>query len=584
MRFVVIIFFQLLSFSVNSSYLFEYGTNQETFIRSTNEGQNSRIRFCQTKKGDDVVFQFDCNFSNQAVESYFQHINKTLNAFIKITSESRLVEFYKLEQSNICLLVVPENKGYNRRERISDCVTFYVPVTLSFDKYSSASLATTIASISHEIFHKNFNPFVEQGAFNKLLINEYAASLLTLNSYRILNNYLKIEFNGRWRNELAEKFSVSNDLDKYCKDYGILKEKNKKMGNEFESVMGSILASIFTSKIGNIDLLPIYIFEELSHLSFNNLSEEQILDRLGLCGSDIDLAKISLRLVDFNLSKTLEVVNSAKLSSEIDCVDVEDICKLFLVNADQYTYFKMPPTSSGKSFNEFVELQVGNVFRLNDNMRFTTPDGSFIVDSGAESNVWPEGEVDCDIEYSEKEVRNLSNEIITLTRCTELSGIGVVWTSKLQKDKVLSLRNLTQFYDEFYFINDTRMQLKDIVDSEDKETFNYIYINGLIVFQSDDLNINYCLDTGSQFSLYSLRLQEAKLLYPFSTEKGGFHSFELPSKTHILISFKEFEPLIKLKPKAVMAPEHCDLIVGADLLGKYKAFSIAPQKLTFYKN
>ena len=584
MRFVVIIFLQILSFSVNSSYMFEYDKNQETFIRSTNEGENSRIRFCQTKNGDDVVFRFDCEFSNQAVEGYFQYINKTFNAFTKVTSESRLAKFYNLERSNICLLVVPESKGYNRRERIGECVKFYVPVALNLDEYSPASLATTIASISHEVFHINFNPFAEKGAFNKLLINEYAASLLTLNSYRVLNEYLKIEFDGRWRNELAEKFSVSKDLDKYCKDYGVLKEKNRKMGNEFESVMGAVLASIFTSKIGNIDLLPIYIFEELSHLSFNDLSEEQILDRLGLCGSNVDLAKISLRLVDFNLSKTLEAVNSARHSSEIDCGDVEDICQLFLDNADQYTYFKKPPTYSGKSFNEFVELQVGNVFRLNDNMRFTTADGSFIVDSGAESNVWPEGGVDCDIDYSEKEVRNLSGNIITLTRCTELPGIGLIWTSKLQKDKVLSLRNLTQFYDKFYFINDTKINLRDIVDSEHKEIFDYIYVNGLIVYQSDDLNINYCLDTGSQFSLYSLRLQEAKLLYPFSTETGGFHSFELPSKTHILISFEEFEPFIKFKPKAVMAPEHCDLIVGADLLGKYKAFSIDPQKLTFYIN
>ncbi|PTB91810.1 hypothetical protein C9993_11780, partial [Marinobacter sp. Z-F4-2] len=109
MRFVVIIFLQILSFSVNSSYMFEYDKNQETFIRSTNEGENSRIRFCQTKNGDDVVFRFDCEFSNQAVEGYFQYINKTFNAFTKVTSESRLAKFYNLERSNICLLVVPES-------------------------------------------------------------------------------------------------------------------------------------------------------------------------------------------------------------------------------------------------------------------------------------------------------------------------------------------------------------------------------------------------------------------------------------------------------------------------------------------
>ena len=146
MRFVVIIFLQILSFSVNSSYMFEYDKNQETFIRSTNEGENSRIRFCQTKNGDDVVFRFDCEFSNQAVEGYFQYINKTFNAFTKVTSESRLAKFYNLERSNICLLVVPESKGYNRRERIGECVKFYVPVALNFDEYSPAPHAVHVVA------------------------------------------------------------------------------------------------------------------------------------------------------------------------------------------------------------------------------------------------------------------------------------------------------------------------------------------------------------------------------------------------------------------------------------------------------
>lgn len=347
MKTVGLILFFLILFPLKSlaDYSFEVDGFGRTFIRSVHEGAGSEneVTFCSEAEQNNLTISVDCSLDQIESVKYIEKYKSEFSKFIKATDASILQNYYLLDRSKLCLHLVDESKSYNVKIRTQDCLTFYIPISRNFDTYSKERIAIALASIAHEHFHVLYNPFVRKGRFNKLLANEYAASLVTLNAYRVLNKQLGISFEGKWNFDLAEQFRKAEKLPEYCENFHLLRKRNKGLGERFDSLFGSILAHIF---IDNLDVetsfIPFYINHELDLLSKSSLDDSAILHRVNICDADIytrNLREISLNLLDVPIEfdykekfpeRNIGAVIGAMISRSYSVKDVRDICNVAL--------------------------------------------------------------------------------------------------------------------------------------------------------------------------------------------------------------------------------------------------------------
>ncbi|WP_240220512.1 hypothetical protein [Rheinheimera hassiensis] len=283
----ILLLLALCPFCIYANYSYEYYKDGRETLKSSNIGNKKSINIenCYNLKDENISVSIDCDINRI---DYEQYAKLTHDAFFKLrrtAKESQGFDYYSLYGRNYCLIIVDKNKSYDLEADINPCITIYIPVNAAFNESSKYSIATGLASLMHENFHILYPPFKGNSELSDLLVNEYAASLITLNSYRILNRALDIPFEGRWTNSLAEQFLLNPNMNDYCTNFSILRKKNKKIGTNFDSMMGGVLAHIFSSEVvKDPTLLKLYIHEEINSLFKQKVSGNMLLHRLGLCG------------------------------------------------------------------------------------------------------------------------------------------------------------------------------------------------------------------------------------------------------------------------------------------------------------
>lgn len=594
-----------------AGYSFEIDGFGRTFIRSVHEGSGSerKVTFCLEVEQNNFTLSVDCSLDQLESIKYIEKYKNELSRFIKTTDASILESYYSLGKSKLCLRLIDDSVRFDVKMRTEECLTFYIPISRNFDAYSKDRIAVALASIAHENFHVLYNPFLRKGRFNKLLANEYAASLITLNAYRVLNKQLGISFDGKWSFELAEQFRKAEKLSEYCENFHLLRKRNKGLGDRFDSLLGSILAHIF---INNLDIeasfIPFYIDHELNLLSKSSLEDSAILHRVNVCDVDIhtrNLREISLNLLDVPIEfddkekfsdKNNGAVIGAMISRNYSVKDVKNICNIalpkdlcvrmllsnliFLDSSDVDLMFEQA-SSVNQEYN--ISRHNQKKYVLDKYYRYRDINGQFVADTGASSNVWPKGSLECDLS-GKKTVYNLFGRSLTLERCTYDSEIGVIWVIEHQADKVRSLHSLLMSYEAIFF--ERQQNIEQSTDSTEKHklTVPFIYKNGLVTFQLDNNLINYCLDTGSPFSHFTLRLQERFLIYPNFHPNLVLEIKSLNGINHMFINLELENVNLMLKSNPVVGAEQCDIIMGADLLHKFSSVKLTDKTLTFTRS
>ena len=450
---LVLLFLALYSFFVDAKYSYEFYKGGRETLKSRNVGDKpvKKIKLCYASKEYNVRIEFDCDISEGSYELYTKLSLEAFSKLRKAIEKSPIYSFYSISERSYCIIFVDKLKYYEFEVEISPCVTIYIAVESVFNGNSKYSVASGIAALTHEDFHILHSPFKRNSGINGLLVNEYAASLITLNSYRILNKALNIPFEGRWSNLLAEKFLHNENMDNYCANFSGLREKNIKLGTNFDSVMGGIFAHIFANNVvKDSTLLSLYISEEINSLFSKNVTEDMLLPRLGLCGKpavihenvtkallpDMGMGNEFFELFGYNYS----ILSSRNYSQD----EIENICaNAVYKNSCRSAYIKNANLSDDGQLNiieSFIPDSNGkSEISIDENLRYFDEDINIVIDTGASSNVFSKEKFPC-ITDDVKNVKTLYGEDKNVFKCAYNYPIGEIWVKDDQEDNVLSLR------------------------------------------------------------------------------------------------------------------------------------------------
>lgn len=146
-----------------------------------------------------------------------------------------------------------------------------------------------LQKITHENFHALTIPEIHQNKFSSLLVNEYATSLLQLDTVRIVIKISGLADFTQSKFDLTEKLLSSKNLPRYCADISALKKKNKNIESSgFNSVMGGAFAVAFLKKLPvDPTFHSFYIASEIEQLASAKVTDQQLLHRLGLCENSL---------------------------------------------------------------------------------------------------------------------------------------------------------------------------------------------------------------------------------------------------------------------------------------------------------
>lgn len=576
-----------------ANYAVNFDWLGRSFTVSSHKGikNTNKITFCSPLQLENISIQVDCDLPESERIQSASFFATAFNQFTLLTKASVLSKYYQFSETSFCIFLVDEAKSYHERINTRPCLSFYVPIPPKSNEFKPNRIAIAIASIAHEQFHLLYPPFARNGQFNRLLANEYAAYLITLNSYELLYKQLGLPTIGSWSLDTLQEFRKAEKLPEYCEDFQVLRELNKSSGSSFDSVFGAVLAHAFLESLQiEQSFLPFYFKHELQDLEQSDLSDNSLLHRTNICTGKIpQFNSLRFLLLDISFDAyqkgNLENDNtliSLFLSSDYspenvnaicDKKDFYDLCSNILLENIYLRTDLQTDTHLKHSLNGYGKSNVSSVahFILDESHRYRDNTDEYVIDTGASSVVWPDGYTECSLS-GKKKVRNLHGQLITLEKCTYDSHLGIIWTSKNQTEKVLPLH---AFFHDHESITFERRVSDGSPSSIESMTVPFIYLNGFITFQVEDNLVNYCLDTGSRFSHFTSRFQERFLFYPHNFTGNKLFTREIQGKIHTFIEvpIPAASPLL-LKSNPVYGASQCDIVMGADLLGKYHSIQL----------